>query len=262
MDTPGIELIAQEASRLGASRLAVITAPNKEGVLAHFEHNERLESTLAERGKEEQLAKVQRAAELIQAVSVLQELPLGLGHAVGLAEQVLDDDEDVVAVMLPDDIVLPMGVMEKMAQVRSELGGSVLCAFNVSRDEVSNYGVFDIEESDQPNVKRVRGMVEKPDVEDAPSTFVATGRYLLDRAIFDALRRITPGKGGELQLTDAIELLIEEGHPVHIVVHEGKRHDLGNPGGYIRACLDFGLQDPTYGPGLRRYMERLLANQD
>ena len=262
VDTPGIELIAQEASRLGASRLAVITAPNKEGVLAHFEHNERLESTLAERGKEEQLAKVQRAAELIQAVSVLQELPLGLGHAVGLAEQVLDDDEDVVAVMLPDDIVLPMGVMEKMAQVRSELGGSVLRAFNVSRDEVSNYGVFDIEESDQPNVKRVRGMVEKPDVEDAPSTFVATGRYLLDRAIFDALRRITPGKGGELQLTDAIELLIEEGHPVHIVVHEGKRHDLGNPGGYIRACLDFGLQDPTYGPGLRRYMERLLANQD
>lgn len=262
VDTPGIELIAQEASRLGASRLAVITAPNKEGVLAHFEHNERLESTLAERGKEEQLAKVQRAAELIQAVSVLQELPLGLGHAVGLAEQVLDDDEDVVAVMLPDDIVLPMGVMEKMAQVRSELGGSVLCAFHVSRDEVSNYGVFDIEESDQPNVKRVRGMVEKPDVEDAPSTFVATGRYLLDRAIFDALRRITPGKGGELQLTDAIELLIEEGHPVHIVVHEGKRHDLGNPGGYIRACLDFGLQDPTYGPGLRRYMERLLANQD
>ena len=123
VDTPGIELIAQEASRLGASRLAVITAPNKEGVLAHFEHNERLESTLAERGKEEQLAKVQRAAELIQAVSVLQELPLGLGHAVGLAEQVLDDDEDVVAVMLPDDIVLPMGVMEKMAQVRSELGG-------------------------------------------------------------------------------------------------------------------------------------------
>ena len=91
---------------------------------------------------------------------------------MGLAEQVLDDDEDVVAVMLPDDIVLPMGVMEKMAQVRSELGGSVLCAFNVSRDEVSNYGVFDIEESDQPNVKRVRGMVEKPDVEDAPSTFV------------------------------------------------------------------------------------------
>ena len=262
VDTPGIELIAQEASRLGASRLAVITAPNKEGVLAHFKHNERLESTLAERGKEEQLAKVQRAAELIQAVSVLQELPLGLGHAVGLAEQVLDDDEDVVAVMLPDDIVLPMGVMEKMAQVRSELGGSVLCALNVSRDEVSNYGVFDIEESDQPNVKRVRGMVEKPDVEDAPSTFVATGRYLLDRAIFDALRRITPGKGGELQLTDAIELLIEEGHPVHIVVHEGKRHDLGNPGGYIRACLDFGLQDPTYGPGLRRYMERLLANQD
>ncbi|MFV8381825.1 UTP--glucose-1-phosphate uridylyltransferase [Corynebacterium hindlerae] len=258
VDTPGIEMIAEEAANLGASKLAIITAPKKQGVLAHFDPYPELEETLSERGKEEQLAKVRRAPELINAVAVEQERPLGLGHAVGLAESVLDDDEDVVAVMLPDDLVLPMGAMEKMAEVRAKFGGSVLCAVEVPRDEVSNYGVFDIEDSDTDCVKKVRGMVEKPDAEDAPSNFVATGRYLLDRAIFDALRKITPGKGGELQLTDAIELLIEAGHPVHILVHQGTRHDLGNPGGYIRACVDFGLKHPVYGKGLKRYITELL----
>lgn len=258
VDTPGIEMIAEEAANLGASKLAIITAPKKQGVLAHFDPYPELEETLSERGKEEQLAKVRRAPELINAVAVEQERPLGLGHAVGLAESVLDDDEDVLAVMLPDDLVLPMGAMEKMAEVRAKFGGSVLCAVEVPREEVSNYGVFDIEDSDTDCVKKVRGMVEKPDADDAPSNFVATGRYLLDRAIFDALRKITPGKGGELQLTDAIELLIEVGHPVHILVHQGTRHDLGNPGGYIRACVDFGLKHPVYGKGLKRYITELL----
>ena len=112
------------------------------------------------------------------------------------------------------------------------------------------------------DVKRVKGMVEKPDPADAPSNFVAVGRYLLDRAIFDALRRIPRGKGGEYQLTDAIELLIQEGHPVHVVVHKGFRHDLGNPGGFIRACVDFGLRHPDYGEGLRDYMQQRLAQDE
>lgn len=265
VDTPGIELIAEEAAQLGATRLAVITAPNKQEVLAHFGEFPLLVETLKERGKDEQLAKVQRAGELITPIAVEQERPLGLGHAVGLAESVLDEDEDVFAVMLPDDLVLPMGAVEEMAKVRAELGGTVLCAIEVSPEETSNYGVFEIEEVSglgREDVKRVRGMVEKPEPEDAPSTYVATGRYLLDRAIFDALRRIKPGKGGELQLTDAIDLLIEEGHPVHVLVHQGGRHDLGNPGGYIRACVDFGLRDPRYGPSLRVALDEILAAFD
>ncbi|AKK08213.1 UTP--glucose-1-phosphate uridylyltransferase [Corynebacterium testudinoris] len=268
VDTPGIELIAEEASALGASRMAIIVAPDKQDVMRHFGEFPGLVETLSERGKDEQVAKVQRAGQLISPVAVEQEKPLGLGHAVGLAESVLDEDEDVVAVMLPDDLVLPVGALEKMAAVRAELGGTVLCAFNVSRSEVFNYGVFDVEEipADCPlpagEVKRVVGMVEKPAVEDAPSTLVATGRYLLDRAIFDALRRTPPGKGGEIQLTDAIELMIQEGHPVHIVIHEGKRHDLGNPAGYIPACVDFGLGNPTYGPALRRAITQILAEHD
>lgn len=265
VDTPGIELIAEEASQLGATRLAIITAPKKDGILRHFAQFPELVETLSQRGKDEQVAKVRKAAELISPVAVVQEKPLGLGHAVSLAEAALDDDESAFAVMLPDDLVMPTGVMEKMAAVRAEFGGSVLCAFEVPRDEVFNYGVFDVEEidtatSDLPagRVKRVTGMVEKPEPDEAPSTFVAVGRYLLDRAIFGALGRIEPGKGGEIQLTDAIELLIREGHPVHIVVHEGARHDLGNPAGYIPANVDFGLRNPNYGKSLYKSIKKIM----
>ena len=105
---------------------------------------------------------------------------------------------------------------------------------------------------------RVKGMIEKPKAEDAPSNYAAAGRYLLDRVIFDALKRIPRGAGGELQLTDAIALLIDEGHPVHVVVHRGSRHDLGNPGGYLKAAVDFALDRDDYGPGLRQWLvERL-----
>lgn len=260
VDTPGIELIAEEAAHAGASRLAVITAPNKQELMKHFESFPELVETLQRRGKDAQVDKVKKAADLIHPIAVEQEKPLGLGHAVGLAEDVLDDDEDVFAVMLPDDLVIPADVMGQMCKVREERGGSVLCAFEVSREETFNYGVFDVEDTDDDDVKKVVGMVEKPDPADAPSTLVATGRYLLDRKIFDALQRIEPGKGGELQLTDAVELLIQEGHPVHVVVHRGKRHDLGNPAGYIPANVDFGLRHEKYGPALYKAIKRIMAD--
>lgn len=262
VETPGIELIAREAVAAGAERLAVITAPKKQGVMGHFATDEELEATLEARGKEDQLRRVKGVKGMIHAQAVEQEKPLGLGHAIGLAEQVLDDDEDCFGVMLPDDLVLPFGVMEKMQAIREEFGGSVLCAFEVPEEDVSNYGVFDVEECGRDDVRRVTGMVEKPDTKDAPSNLVATGRYLLDRKVFDALRRTEPGKGGEIQITDAIVLMINEGHPVHIVVHNGSRHDLGNPGGYIRACVDFALRDDTYGPSLRRWLEERIEQPD
>jgi UTP--glucose-1-phosphate uridylyltransferase len=207
------------------------------------------------------LAKVRRAPALIKVESVIQAEPLGLGHAVGCVESVLAPDEDAVSVLLPDDLVLPIGVLETMAKVRAKRGGTVLCAIEVLPAEVSAYGVFDVEtvpDAVNPNVLKVRGMVEKPPADQAPSLFAAAGRYILDRAIFDALRRVKRGAGGEIQLTDAIALLIAEGHPVHVVVHRGTRHDLGNPGGYLKAAVDFALDRDDYGPDLRRWLvERL-----
>ena len=259
VDTPGIELIAEEATEAGAGRLAIVTSERKVGVMAHFSEDQVLEDTLSDRGKDVLLHKVQRAPGLIEVVDVRQDEPLGLGHAVAQVESVLGDEEQAVAVLLPDDLVLPFGILGRMSQVRADRGGSVLCAFEVSPEDVSSYGVFEVSDTDNPAVKQVLGMVEKPAAEDAPSNLAAAGRYVLDRAIFDALRRIEPGAGGELQLTDAIDLLINEEHPVHVVVHDGTRHDLGNPGGYIKACVDFALDNPAYADELREWLEGRLG---
>jgi UTP--glucose-1-phosphate uridylyltransferase len=262
VDTPGIELVAEEAAEAGAERLVIVTAEGKDGVVAHFVEDLVLEGTLEARGKKTMLEKVRRASALIKVESVIQDEPLGLGHAVGCVEPVLLDDEDAVAVLLPDDLVLPSGVLLAMAKVRAEYGGTVLCAIEVTPEEISAYGVFDVEPipgESSPDVLRVKGMVEKPKTAEAPSLLAAAGRYILDRAIFDALRRVERGAGGEIQLTDAIALLIAEGHPVHVVVHRGTRHDLGNPGGYLKAAVDFALDRDDYGPDLRRWLVARLG---
>lgn len=258
VDTPGIELVAAEAAEAGARRLVIVTSPDKQAVTEYFQPRPDLETTLEDRGKQDLLDKVRRGPQLVAAESALQHQALGLGHAVSCAEPNLREDDDAVAVLLPDDLVLPTGVLTRMAETRSHYGGSVLCAFEVSPEQVSSYGVFEIADTGEADVKQVYGMVEKPAPEQAPSTLAAAGRYLLDRHVFDALKRIEPGAGGELQLTDAVALLISEGHPVHVVVHRGGRHDLGNPGGFLKAAVDFALEDPEYGPALRDWLvERL-----
>lgn len=260
VDTPGIELVAAEAADAGAERLVIITSEGKDGVVAHFVEDLVLEGTLEARGKKAMLAKVRRAPALIKVESVVQAEPLGLGHAISCVEPTLMPDEDAVMVLLPDDLVLPTGILETMSQVRGQYGGTVLCAIEVSPEEISAYGVFDVDPlPDTTDVLRVKGMIEKPKTEDAPSLLAAAGRYVLDRAIFDALRRIDRGAGGEVQLTDAIALLISEGHPVHVVVHRGSRHDLGNPGGYLKAAVDFALDRDDYGPDLRRWLVARLG---
>jgi UTP--glucose-1-phosphate uridylyltransferase len=259
LDTPGIELVAAEAAEAGAEQLLIVSSPGKDAVAEHFADSSELEKELAARGKDALVAKVRRAHELIRVQTVTQDEARGLGHAVGCARDAIGDEE-AFAVLLPDDLVLPTGILTRMAKVRERYGGSVLCAFDVPREEIAAYGVFDVDDTDDEDVKRVRAMVEKPEPAEAPSTFAAVGRYLLDRAVFDAIDRIEPGAGGELQLTDAIALLIDEGHPVHVVVHRGTRHDLGNPAGYVRAFVDLALDDPDLGPDLRAWLAARLES--
>lgn len=260
VDTPAIEYVAREAAEAGAKKLVIVTSPTKASVANYFDASPELEQSLTDKGKTDLVEKIRRAPQLIKAETAIQEQALGLGHAVGCAEGNLTGEDEAVAVLLPDDIILPADALKKMAEVREEKGGSVLLAFDIPREQISAYGVFDVRDTGNDDVKQVVGMVEKPKPEDAPSTFAAAGRYLLDRAIFDALKRITPGAGGELQLTDAIALLIAEGHPVHVVVHRGGRHDLGNPAGFLRAAVDFALKTPEYGPDLREWLRERLDN--
>ncbi len=178
VDTPGIELVAAEAAAAGADRLVIVTSEGKDGVVAHFVEDLVLEGTLLARGKHLMLEKVRRASALIKVESVVQREPLGLGHAVGCVEPVLLPDEDSVAVLLPDDLVLPTGVLETMAKVRAKRGGSVLCAIEVASEQISAYGVFDVEtvpDAVNPNVLKVVGMVEKPKAEHAPFALCRRG---------------------------------------------------------------------------------------
>src|SRR5258708_2426101 len=205
VDTPGIELVAEEAAAAGAERLVIITSEGKDGVVAHFVEDLVLEGTLEARGKKARLARVRRGRELIKVESVVQAEPLGLGHAIGCVEPTLSDDEDAVMVLLPDDLVLPTGVLETMSQVRAQHGGTVLCAIEVSPEEIGAYGVFDVEpvpDGDNPDVLKVNGMVEKPKAGEAPSMYAAAGRYERDRAIYAGLRRIERGADGGVRLTD------------------------------------------------------------
>src|SRR6201990_85955 len=157
VDTPGIELVAAEAGEAGAERLVIVTSEGKDGVVAHFVEDLVLEGTLEARGKHVMLEKVRRASALIKVESVVQAQPLGLGHAVSCVEDSLLPDEDGIAVLLPDDLVLPTGVLETMSKVRAKRGGSVLCAIEVPREDISAYGVFDVDtvpDTNNPNVLR------------------------------------------------------------------------------------------------------------
>lgn len=254
LDIPAIEMTAAEAAHAGATRFVIVTAPGKDAVAGHFQRDHELEATLAARGKSELAAVLRRTSDLLEVVTAVQNEPLGLGHAVACAEPVLDGRDEAVAVMLPDDIVLPTGILRRMAEVRSRHGGTVLCSFTAPREKLSAYGVFDVEDTDVEDVKRVRAMVEKPAPEDAPSTYACAGRYLLDRAVFEPLKRIGPGARGEIDLTDAIVELIDQGHPVHVVHHTGTRHDIGNPGGMLRAAVDFALEDAAHEAELRAWL--------
>src|ERR1700752_487732 len=169
VDTPGIELVAAEAAEAGAERLIIVTSEGKDGVVAHFVEDLVLEGTLEARGKQSMLEKVSRAPALIKVESVVQAEPLGLGHAVSCVEKSLSDDEDAIAVLLPDDLVLPTGVLETMSKVRAKRGGTELWAIEVDPDEISAYGVFDVEpvrDTNNPNVLRGKGVIEKPKVEE------------------------------------------------------------------------------------------------
>jgi len=254
VDTPGIEFVAAEAAEAGAERLVVVTAPGDRAVAAYFAPAPWLEEALAARGRGALAGKVRRPAELLAVQTVEQPEPKGLGHAVGCGVAVLDPDESCFAVLLPDDVVLPTGVLSRMSVVREQFGGSVLCAVDVPPADVSAYGVFAVADTDDPDVKRVVDMVEKPDPAQAPSTLAAVGRYLFDRCVADAVERLTPGVDGQLQLTDVVPMLLADGHPVHVVVHRGRRHDIGHPGGYVRAFVDFALDDPDLGPDLQRWL--------
>jgi len=261
VDKPAIQYVVEEATAAGLEDVLFITGRSKRALEDHFDANPDLEVALA--GKQDLLAAVRDPAELADIHYVRQGAPLGLGHAIGRARQHVGNEP--FAVLLGDDLVDPRDyVLQRMIQVRGERGGSVLLAMEVAEADVHKYGIAAIEPTDEPDVVRVTDLVEKPSAADAPSRYALLGRYVIDPAVFDVLEHTTPGRGGEIQITDAlrelaIETPVEAGGGVHAVVFSGRRYDTGDKQSYLQAVVQLAAEREDLGPQFREFLRDLVA---
>ncbi len=256
VDRPVLQYIVEEATQAGITDVLLITGRGKTSMVDHFDRRPDLEERLAK--KPELLAAVKRTEDLAAIYTCRQPDQLGLGHAVGYAESHLGDQP--FAVLLGDEFVKPTEpLLPAMLELQARTGGVVLAFFEVEPDQTSRYGIASVapaeaELADIGDVVRVTGMVEKPEPEEAPSNLAVLGRYVLPGRIFDAIRRTDPGSGGEIQLTDAMELLRTEGVPVHAIVYQGTRYDTGMPLGYLQTVVQIAAERDDLGAEFRKWL--------
>ena len=258
---PVVQYVTEELTRVGLKQMLFVTGPGKTSIENHFDLNLELIQSLREAGKEELLAELEFERAPVRYFFTRQRRLLGLGHAVACAEAFVGNQPFVVA--LGDSIIgmnAQSDVVRRMMDVYAERDAVAVIAFEeVPPADVHRYGIAAPREGG--DVFDIDDLIEKPSREEAPSNLAIAARYVLSPAIFDALARTPPGAGGEIQLTDAIRLLLREGGRV-VGVSLGpqeRRYDIGNFDSYFRAFAEFALADPIYGPGLRRHLEALLS---
>lgn len=257
VDRPALQYVVAEAAAAGISDVTLVVGPDQEQIADHFAPRPDLEESLSAKGKTEQLASVREATALATVRTVEQSQTLGLGHAVGCAQA--QTGADRIAVMLGDDLIdAGDPVLPQMLDVQARTGGIVLCLMEVPWEEVHAYGVASVEPADLGggpyDTVRVTGLVEKPPRDQAPSNLILVGRYVLPGGIFDAIRRTDPGRGGEIQLTDAMMLMVAEDTPAHGVVFRGRRYDTGTPLGYLQASVQIAAGHDDIGPEFRKWL--------
>ncbi|SCG40961.1 UTP--glucose-1-phosphate uridylyltransferase [Micromonospora halophytica] len=260
VDRPVLQYIVEEATQAGITDVLLITGRGKTAMVDHFDRRPDLEERLAK--KPDLLAAVKRTEELAAIHARRQPEQLGLGHAVGFAEPHVGDAP--FAVLLGDEFVKPSEpLLPAMLELQARTGGVVLAFFEVDPAETSRYGIASVEPAESEltdigEVVKVTGMVEKPDPEQAPSNLAVLGRYVLPGRIFDAIRRTEPGSGGEIQLTDAMELLRNEGVPVHAIVYRGTRYDTGMPLGYLQTVVQIAAEREDLGAEFRKWLAEFV----
>ncbi|HVM08994.1 MAG TPA: UTP--glucose-1-phosphate uridylyltransferase GalU [Acidimicrobiales bacterium] len=255
VDKPAIQYAIEEAVRAGLDDILIITGRNKRAIEDHFDRAVELEHELEEKGKHDLLKQVREITDMAQIHYVRQGEPKGLGHAVGIARQHVGDEP--FAVLLPDDL-MQTPVLEGMLDLHATTGRSVLALLEVAPEEIPFYGCAAVDEAD--GQLRVRGVVEKPATEDAPSNLAIIGRYILTPDVFDAIERVVPGKGGEIQLTDAIAMLLDEAGVFGFRFTEG-RYDTGNKLDYLRATVELALAREDLGPEFRAYLSEVARRE-
>lgn len=262
VDKPAIQYVVEEAVAAGIEDVLFITGRSKRPLEDHFDRNLELEQVLAAKGDTERLAAVNESSDLAYIHYVRQGDPLGLGHAVLVAA--LHVGNEPFAVLLGDDLIDPRDpVLGRMMEVRERLGGSVICLMQVPRDQVHLYGCPAVELTADDDVVRVTDLIEKPETENAPSDYAVIGRYILDPAVFAVLENTPPGRGGEIQLTDALRTLAtmprEAGGGVHGIVFTGRRYDTGDRLSYLKAVIRLACERDDLGPDLREWLATFVA---
>jgi UTP--glucose-1-phosphate uridylyltransferase len=252
LDKPAIQYVVEEAVAAGLTDIIIITGRGKHAIVDHFDRSFELEHFLEAKGKFDELKQVREISDMASLHYIRQRDPLGLGHAVAAAEGHVGDEP--FAVLLGDDLIVESTrLLQEMLAVHGKYGRSVLGAMEVSRDDISLYGAIEPELVENEHLARVRSIVEKPAPEEAPSNLAAIGRYVLTPEIFDCLRRTQPGVGGELQLTDAINLLAQE-QAVYAYVFEGGRFDVGNKIDYLKATVELAIDRDDIGKEFRSWL--------
>lgn len=260
VDTPALEYIVAEASRDGLKDLLVVTGHGKDAIADHFSRAPELEAALEAAGKTKALADVQRSTDLARLHFVRQNEARGLGDAVSYAESFTSGEP--FAVLLGDDMIHQDDqLLHQMLDVQAEHGGIVLALVDVPRQDISRYGsVQPADGADlSADVIEIVDLVEKPAADEAPSTLAVIGRYILPPEIFDAIRSTVPGAGGEIQLTDAMRLLGQQGHPVHGVVFRGRRFDTGDRLDYLRAVVELATEHPDLGADFTTWLREFVG---
>jgi len=258
VDTPAIQYVVEEAARAGLTDVLMVTGRSKRALEDHFDRVVELEATLEAKGDLARLALVRRPTELATIHYVRQGDPRGLGHAVLAAAHHVGDEP--FAVLLGDDLIDPRDLLlEQMIEVQEREGGSVVALMQVPAESISMYGCAAVEGSG--DVVRITGLVEKPPAAEAPSDLAIIGRYVLSPSIFEVLRRTPPGRGGEVQVTDAIQELIAT-EPVHGVVFRGRRYDTGDRLDYLKAVVQLAVGRDDLGPPFLAWLREWVPAQD
>ncbi len=265
VDRPLIQYAIDEARAAGITEFIFVTSRGKSALEDYFDHSPELERALVDAGKT-QLLETLRASDMDSGTIAYtrQYKAKGLGHAVWCARQLIGDEP--FAVILPDDVIAAeTPCLKQMVEKYEDTGGSMVAAMEVPREKTSSYGVLDIdpsESSDCGNLVRVKGMVEKPNIDEAPSTLAVIGRYIVTPSVLNTLNTQTTGSGGEIQLTDAIAAEIAAGRPVHGLKFEGKRFDCGSKAGFLQATVSFALAREELRGELSGYLRDIVSNLD
>lgn len=256
VDKPAIQYVVEEAVDSGLTDVLMVTGRNKSALENHFDRATELEATLRRKGDTDRLERMNLSNDLADMHYVRQGDPLGLGHAVLRARNHVG--EQSFAVLLGDDIIDPRDhLLERMLEVHSERNVTVVALLEVDPSQIHLYGAARVEATDEDDVVRVRGLVEKPDAASAPSNLAIIGRYVLRSEVFDVLERTPPGKGNEIQLTDALEVLAADediAGGVYGVVFRGRRYDTGDRLDYIKAIVQLAVDREDLGPELREWL--------